>query len=126
MGSPDGGASANAYLIDPGTPLTYFGRGYVQLTWWVHYASAGVAIGRGLDLLLHPELVEQPATAYALMSHGMRTGDGFANGHKFVQYFSGNTTNYKGARAMVNGVNHDAEIADYARMFERCLVASKL
>lgn len=126
MGAPDGAKSAKVYLVDSGTPRTYHGRGYVQLTWWVHYAAAGVALGRGLDLLFDPELVKQPAVAYALMSHGMRTGYGFANGRRFVNYFSGNTTNYVGARAMVNGHDHAKEIAGYAEKFQTILIGSKL
>lgn len=125
MGARDGRAPAKAYTDSPGAPLSYYGRGYVQLTWWANYASAGVAIGRGLDLLFNPELVKRPAIAYALMSHGMRTGQGFANRHKFVHYFSGNTTNYRGARAMVNGSDHAVPIANYAKRFESILLESK-
>ena len=125
MGATDGGASAKVFKDDPGTPLSYFGRGYTQLTWWANYATAGVAIGRGLELLFDPELAKQPSIAYALMSHAMRTGDGFANGHKFEDYFSGNQTNYKGARVMVNGHDHDAEIAAYAKKFEAILLRSE-
>jgi hypothetical protein len=125
MGSANAGASAKTYLDDPGKPLKYFGRGYVQLTWWLHYAAAGVALGRGLELLFEPELVKQPAVAYALMSHGMRTGHGFANGRRFAHYFSSKLTNYRGARAMVNGSNHAADIAALAKKFETVLLKSK-
>jgi len=59
------------------------------------------------------------------MSHGMRTGFGFANGRTFSKYFSGSTTNYVGARAMVNGEDSAQEIAAYARRFEEALFASK-
>jgi len=60
-----------------------------------------------------------------LMSHAMRTGDGFANGHKFVHYFHGQTTNYADARCMVNGNDHAVQIADYARKFESILLKAK-
>jgi len=39
----------------------YVGRGYIQLTGRANYAAAGAALG--LDLLGHPELVEDPAIA---------------------------------------------------------------
>jgi putative chitinase len=39
----------------------YIGRGFVQLTGRNMYASAGAALGR--DLVHHPELAEDPATA---------------------------------------------------------------
>jgi len=126
MGTVDGGAAAKVYTDDDGAELAYFGRGYVQLTWWSNYAAAGVAIGRGLDLLLDPELVKSPEVAYALMSHGMRTGQGFANGHKFSQYFSGANTNYVGARRMVNGSDHAADIAAIASRFEAVLLKAAI
>lgn len=121
MGTTDGGAAVKAYDDDDGTEHAYFGRGYVQLTWWSNYAAAGVAIGRGLDLLLDPELVKQPAIAYAVMSQGMRTGQIFANGCKFSQYFTTTSSNYKGARHMVNGSDHDSDIAAIAAIFEAIL-----
>jgi hypothetical protein len=41
----------------------------------------------GLNLLKDPDKVMEPETACALMSHGMRTGQGFANGHKLAEKF---------------------------------------
>jgi predicted chitinase len=125
MGTTDGGAAVKAYDDDDGDEHAYYGRGYVQLTWWSNYAKAGVAIGKGLKLLLDPELVKDPQTAYELMSHGMRTGFGFANGHKFADYFSGKSRDYKGARHMVNGSSHAAEIAAVAEKFEKILLEAK-
>ena len=126
MGTTDGGTAAKIYDNDPGDENAYFGRGYVQLTWWSNYAKAGVALGRGLDLLLDPELVKEPATAYAVMAHGMRTGSGFANGHKFANYFSGKNRDYKHARKMVNGMSHAEDIAIIARAFEEVLLNSRM
>jgi hypothetical protein len=124
MGSPDGGAAAKVYTNDTGVENAYYGRGYVQLTWWSHYVAAGIALGKGLDLLLDPESVKAPATAYALMSHGMRTGFGFANGRTFSRYFSGQSRNYVGARAMVNGSDRAQDIAEIAEIFEAILLAA--
>jgi hypothetical protein len=125
MGTKDGGAASKVYDEDDGAEHAYFGRGYVQLTWWSNYVTAGIATGHGLDLLLDPELVSSPKVAYALMSHGMRTGKGFANNHKFSQYFLGDMTNYAGARAMVNGSDHADEIADIAAKFEAVLLKAR-
>lgn len=60
MGTKDGGAASKVYDEDDGAEHAYYGRGYVQLTWWSNYATAGIAIGRGLGLLLDPELVKSP------------------------------------------------------------------
>jgi hypothetical protein len=126
MGTIDGGAADKSYLNDKGQENAYFGRGYVQLTWWSNYVKAGVSLGRGLDLLFDPELVKDAAVAYALMSYGMRTGSGFANGKMFAHYLSGQRTDYEGARAMVNGNDHAADIAALAIEFENVLRASAL
>jgi len=121
MGADADGPISKIYLDDDGTEHIYYGRGYVQLTWWSNYAQSGIAIGRGFDLLLDPDLVKEAAVAYMLMSHGMRTGEGFANGHKFSEFFSGQSRNYKGARKMVNGTDKAEEIAKLAEAFEKVL-----
>jgi hypothetical protein len=98
MGSASGGPVSKVYEDDDGTEQAYYGRSYVQLTCWSNYAAAGVAVGRGLELLRDPEQVKSPAVAYALMSHGMRTGQGYANGHKFSRCFIADQTRYLEAR----------------------------
>ena len=126
MGAADGGAAVKTYNDDPGGENAYYGRGYVQLTWWSNYAKSSAALNRGLDLLLDPELVKEPKTAYALMSHAMRTGFGFANRHKFSDFFSGKQKDYKHARKMVNGMDHADDIAKLAEAFEEILLDSRM
>ncbi len=114
---------------DDGDEDFFFGRGYVQLTWWTNYAGAGVALGQGLDLLIDPELVNDPNTAYSIVATGLYTGGIFANGRKLSQFFHGGHTDYVNARNMVNaGVSHDAkvEVAKIAERFEKALLASRL
>lgn len=124
MGSDPQGPRSKIYESDDGVEKSYFGRGYVQLTWWSNYAKAGIDIGVGFKLLLDPEEVLTPSIAYALMSYGMVNGKIFANGHKFSQYFSGSSTNYVAARRMVNGQDQAAEIAKIAEIFEEVIFAS--
>jgi hypothetical protein len=125
MGTKDGGKANATYDADDGVENAYYGRGYVQLTWWSNYAAASARLGRGLDLLLDPELVKQTDIAYEIMSRGMRLGEGFANGHTFAKYFTAKTTNYTAARAMVNGSDHAADIAAVATKFEAILLKAR-
>jgi hypothetical protein len=126
MGAAYDAAASDVYKKAAGDELGYWGRGYVQLTWWNNYALAGVKLGRGLDLLFDPELALDPEVAYKLMSHSLLTGDGFANGHKLSDYMYGGTTNYKGARHMVNGNDHADRIAASAERFEKLLLAARI
>lgn len=124
LGATPGGKESPIYAADDGAELVYYGRGYVQLTWWSNYATAGVAIGRGLDLLFEPELVREPQVAFDILAHGMLTGGSFANGRKLSDYVSGKKCDYVNARRMVNGKDHAEDIAKVARRFEAVLLAS--
>src|SRR5436190_2323517 len=53
---------------------TYYGRGYVQLTWQTNYQKIGEAIGQGNALVSQPELALSPPIAYHVISYGMRKG----------------------------------------------------
>lgn len=125
MGAPATQKATAGYAGARGDAFAYYGRGYVQLTWWSNYAKSSVELGLGLQLLLNPDDVLEPQTAYRLMAHGMRTGEGFANGHKLSHYFHGSKTDYLHARHMVNGHDHAVEIASIAKKFETVLVAAK-
>jgi hypothetical protein len=113
------------YAADDGEERAFYGRGFVQLTWWANYAAAGVMVGRGLDLLTDPDLVDEPKIAYEIISIGMRTGGSFANRHKFADYFNATHTDYVSARAMVNGSSGQHEVAGFAERFERVLFQAK-
>ena len=126
--------------VDPGTPKSalyasadgdeqfYYGRGYVQLTWWDTYASAGVWLGRGLEFLFNPDRTNEPDVAYAILATGMLTGRIFANGRKLSDYFNHAKTDYLHARNMVNPGAKAAEkesVAHIAEKFEAVLLASR-
>jgi hypothetical protein len=107
----------------------FFGRGYVQLTWWNSYASAGVVLGQGLAFLFEPDLVNDRDVAYSIMATGLFTGKIFANGRRLSHYFHGAHTDYVGARNMVNGgANHanKVEVGNIAKRFERVLLGSRV
>jgi len=123
MGTAPGTHASKVYKDDEGEEHAYFGRGYVQLTWWSNYAAAGIAIDRGLSLLFDPDLVFDPDIAYALMADGMIYGHGFANGYKLSDYFHGTHCDYLNARHMVNGDNEKDKIAEIAKTFQKILMS---
>ncbi|WP_419809428.1 hypothetical protein [Sphingomonas sp.] len=125
-GAPAAGAVSPAYVKDLGIANAYYGRGYVQLTWWDNYASTGAEVGLGLELLFHPERALEPDIAFEVMVHGMVYGLGFANGRRLQNYLSGAKTDYVGARAMVNGTNENRAIAAVAEVFEAALLAARI
>jgi hypothetical protein len=103
----------------------YYGRGYVQLTWEANYKSASADLGLGEELWLDPQRALQPEIAYRIMSHGMTTGGAFANGRMLKDYEIGpDRFDYQGARRIVNGTDHAAEIAGIAAKMEAILRAS--
>ena len=114
------------YTKDDGVEHAYFGRGYAQLTWWSNYARVGAQTGQKLELLFDPDKALDSQTSYDVLSYSLRTGKGFANGHKLGDYFYGGKTDYAGARAMVNGKDHAADIAKYAKSFETILLDPKV
>jgi hypothetical protein len=116
---------SDTYRNDDGAEFRYFGRGYVQLTYWNGYATAGAALHRNLDFLFAPELVKDPATAYKIMSIGMRTGTIFANGQRLAKFICGGHCDYFNARQMVNSLSSAQDVANRAMAFERILLASK-
>lgn len=124
-GAAAGGPAPDAYTKALGTANSYFGRGYVQLTWWDGYLRAGKKLGLGTQLLTDPAQVQTADTAYKIMSFGMRTGAVFANGFTFGDFFTGTGTDDVQARKMVKGTNRNHEIASIARHYEALLLASK-
>lgn len=123
----------------------YAGKGDVQTTGEANYEKAEVALryeypelvadferrtGKTFDLTVgdqagdksDPQNILDPAISYAVMSYGMRTG--MFTGRKLGQYTTGKVPDYLGMRAIVNGYDHDDEIAADARKFEKILRAA--
>lgn len=93
---------------DPQTGQTYYGRGYVQLTWKVNYAKMSALIGS--DFVHHPELALLPQFAAPIMFDGMKAG--LFTGVGLPLYFNDNTDDPVNARRIINGTDHAQEVAD--------------
>ncbi|MGI9102246.1 MAG: hypothetical protein ACR2IF_07350 [Terriglobales bacterium] len=98
---------------------TYYGRGFVQLTWKANYQVMGQALGLSNLLVIHPEHALEPQTAYRIMSTGMRKG--LFTGKKLVEYITGGTCDYFSARRIINRLDQAATIQGYAQEFEALL-----
>lgn len=95
----------------------YYGRGYVQLTWYENYENMGRLLH--IDLLNNPDLALQPAVAAAILIKGM-TG-GLFTGRSLGDFFNDNRTDWINARKIINGLDHAGDIAGFAQIFFKAL-----
>ncbi len=105
---------------DPQTGQTYYGRGYVQLTWKYNYRTASQAMG--IDFVNDPDLVMEPANAAFIMFQGMK--DGWFTTKKFADYINEHECDYWNARRIINGTDRAGDIAGYAEDFEKAIEAA--
>jgi len=99
---------------------TYYGRGYVALTWEENYRSMGNAIDK--PLLYDPSLALEADAAYAVVSYGMRKGQ--FTGRKLSEYVNGEICDYVEARRVINGTDRAYSIAADAAKLEEILSRS--
>lgn len=96
----------------------FFGRGYVQLTWYENYDKMGKLLG--IDLLNHPEYALTPHWSVKIMFEGMFTAKSFKGdftGKHLDQYFNKTTEDWVNARRIINGLDQADRIAGYGRKF---------
>lgn len=93
-----------------GDGVRFAGRGYVQITGRDNYAR--------YSLVNNPDDALKPDVAARVMVDGMENGR--FTGKKLADYLPGD---YVTARRIVNGLDRAADVAGYARSFERALRA---
>jgi putative chitinase len=96
----------------------YYGRGYVQLTWYENYENMGRLLS--VDLLNNPELALQPVIASKIMFEGMTKGDssfGDFTGKSLENYFNDKKEDWVSARRIINGKDKAELIAGYGKKF---------
>jgi hypothetical protein len=103
---------------------TYYGRGFVQLTWKDNYDKMGEALELGDQLLINPALALDPPTAYRIMSYGMRKGS--FTGKDLSDYIHDDVCDYKNARRIINGLDQWEKIQGYAQNLESFLTQSRI
>ncbi len=111
------GAGRPYGVPDPQTGQTYYGRGYVQITWRGNYQKFSKLVG--IDLDNHPDKALDPSVAYKIASYGMVHGS--FTGVGFGKYINPQGCDYVNARRIINGTDCSDAIAGYAEAFERSL-----
>lgn len=96
----------------------YFGRGFVQLTWYELYERFGKILN--IDLLNNPELAMIPKISAEILVLGMRKG--LFTGAKLSTFINDSRTDYIGARRIINGQDKNVLIASYASSIENFIV----
>lgn len=102
----------------------YYGRGFVQLTWYENYELMGRLLG--YDLLNLPELALKMQIAIEIMFEGMMKGSssfGDFTGKCLEQYFNDTTEDPIGARKIINGTDKAGLIATYYNIFLKAIKA---
>lgn len=100
----------------------YYGRGYVQLTWYENYDLLGRLLG--IDLLATPELTLNNSVATKILFEGMTKGAssfGDFTGKCLEMYFTPKVEDWGGARKIINGTDKKELIAGYGKKFLKCL-----
>lgn len=99
---------------------TYYGRGFVQLTWEANYRKASAVVG--VDLVADPDRALELPIAAAILFDGMIKG--WFTGHKLADYITGSLCDYPQARRIINGTDRAVPIAGYAVSLQRALEAA--
>lgn len=92
------------------TTNLFYGRGFVQLTWYENYEKAGKKLG--INLIKNPEKALELKYATQIMFLGMM--EGWFTGKKLSDYFNNNKGDVYNARRIINGTDKASLIADYA------------
>lgn len=98
---------------DPQTGKTYYGRGFVQLTWKYNYEAMGKLLG--IDLVNKPELALELAPAVQILFIGMMKGT--FTGKKLSDYLNETRGDWVNARRIINGVDKANLIASYGQQY---------
>ena len=115
----------NGIYFEKDNPNLFYGRGFVQLTWFNNYEKLTERLHKAnlLDkdksLLTEPELANNLEIASHILKIGMV--EGLFTGKKLTDYINISKKDYANARKIINGNDHKHLIADYAKEFEKAL-----
>lgn len=95
------------------TASIFFGRGFVQLTWYENYDKAGKKLG--IDLINSPEKALELSVSAQIMFLGMM--EGWFTGKKLSDYFNAAKEDWINARKIINGLDKANLISTYAKNY---------
>jgi hypothetical protein len=99
------------------TTEIFYGRGFVQLTWYENYDKAGKKLGK--NFLQNAKGVMEILNATKIMFIGMM--EGWFTGAKLSTFFNGTTEDWKNARKIINGLDRADLIKDYGLKYYGCI-----
>lgn len=109
--------SKNTTYLQADFPYLYYGRGYVQLTWFDNYQKASEKLAH--NFLDSPEDVMKKDYAIQILLTGMK--EGWFTGKKLSDYIYQSKKEYENARRIINGSDKAKQIANIATIFEKAL-----
>jgi putative chitinase len=92
----------------------YYGRGFVQLTWYANYQTMEVKAGIP-GLAANPDLALDVGNATKILFYGMINGS--FTGKRLSDYFSPTAADWVRARAIINGTDKQQLVAGYAQQY---------
>lgn len=107
------GAISKNYALPEPNGKSYYGRGYVQITWPKNYVRLGARIGQ--PLYENPDLALDRKIAAEILVVGM--AEGLYTGRKLSSYINEQITDFRNARRIINGMDKADLIAGYAEDF---------
>ena len=112
---------------DPTTGQTYYGRGFVQLTWATNYQAMQKALGSGWggrDIYRNADTALDLDIATQIIFYGMQNGSFTGVGlPKYITCANpeSDTTDFYNARKIVNGLDCATQIQGYAQKFANAI-----
>lgn len=125
-GRPYGRKLKHSYVPYTTPDKIYYGRGYVQLTWYENYELMSRLLYNDKRLLVEPELVMDLKVATEVMFEGMTKGNssfGDFTGKSLEMYFTPTKEDPVNARRIINGTDKADKIAGHYYDFKYCLQA---
>jgi len=99
---------------------TYYGRGFVQLTWQRNYRAMGDLLG--IELVSSPDLALDRQIAAQILVKGMKRG--MFTGKALSTYISGDRCDFLNARRIINGMDRASEFARFAANYLKAITAA--